>query len=367
MKLYNATFRKLLKYIKNRTVICYGAGKMLDEMFTQIPEIVSACRYLAIVDGDDSKCGKSKVLCGKQYIVNGVGYLKQVNNPIVIVTPAKVGDILSHLHQVLGENTPVFCYMLMKREENERKVINVDNKTELMGDKHTEQIPKIIHYFWFGRKPIPDEYIRNMDSWRKCCPNYEFLRWDESNCNLDECDYAREAYEQRKYGFVPDYFRLKRIYEFGGIYLDLDVEIIKPLDKLRNLSAYVGFEDNNHVNFGAGFGAKKEFALLKEMAEDYKMRSFAIGDGLLNTIASPVYQTDILKKHGLKCNGKMQIIQDMTILPMNYLSVQSPHTGRRYYTENSLSVHKYSASWTTEEDRSKKAYIERLIASAISI
>ena len=210
-------------------------------------------------------------------------------------------------------------------------------------------------------KDIPDGYKKNIETWNKWCPDYELVCWNESNCNIDECKYAREAYKQGRYGFVPDYFRLKVIYEQGGIYLDTDVKLLKSLDELLFLPAYAGFEDNEKVAFGVGFGAKAGFSILKEMYEQYEDMNFVNEDGSLNTIASPTYQTSILRKHGLICNGKMQIVDGMTILPMNYLTVQSNHTGRQYITKNSFSIHQYAASWFAEKDRENKRKAEELL------
>ena len=127
------------------------------------------------------------------------------------------------------------------------------------------------------------------------------------------------------------------------------------------MNAYAGFEDNEKVAFGVGFGAKANFPILKEMYELYENVEFVNQDGSLNTIASPTYQTNVLIEHGLVCNGRMQIVDGMTILPMNYLTVQSNHTGRQYITKSSFSVHQYAASWFSDKDRENKRKAEELL------
>lgn len=364
MKLYNASYRKFIEYVKGRDVVCYGAGKMLDEMEASIPELPFFCNSISVVDGDGDKHGKKRNIYGEELIIRDIECLKNKKDIVIIVTSGAIYEILENLQRLVSDETPTFIFYLMRREKYEHDVITVIDDERIIGMQETEQIPKIIHYFWFGKKEIPDNYKKNIETWRKYCSSYEFKLWDENNCDLEECIYAEQAYMHGKYGFVPDYFRLKRIYEYGGIYLDLDVELIKPLDELRYLDAYAGMEDNNYVNFGSGFGAKKQFPIIKEMFEIYEREKFEKADGTLNLCASPYYQTNVLKKHGYICNGKMQSIEGMTILPMNYLTVQSPHTGRRYISKNSFSIHKYAASWVSESERKKKEYLEELYANA---
>lgn len=364
MKIYNSTYKNFMNYIRNRDVVCYGAGKMLDEMSESLTEMPRLCHSLSIVDGDECKIGNRRVIFDRELNIQKPNdTIQNMRKPIVLITSAAIVDIINILESYYKDDLEVFSFMAMRKAEYDIELITIEDCEELLGSCETRQIPKKIHYFWFGHNDIPDEYKRNIETWEKYCPSYEIIRWDENNCNISENRYAKEAYERRKYGFVPDYFRLKMIYEYGGIYLDTDVELLKPLDDLLYLTAYAGFEDNEKVALGVGFGAIKGFPLLKEMYEVYENISFIKNDGSLNTTASPTYQTSILKKHGLKCNGRMQIVDNMTILPMNYLTVQSNHTGKRYYTSNSFSIHKYAASWFDERDRVNKRKAEELINS----
>ena len=125
-------------------------------------------------------------------------------------------------------------------------------------------IPKIIHYCWFGRNPLPKTAEKCIRSWKKCCPDYEIIRWDESNFDVNCNEYCREMYEQEKWAFLTDYVRLRVVYENGGIYLDTDVEVIKPLDDLLHNSAYMGLETTDKVNTGLGFGAERNHWFIGE-------------------------------------------------------------------------------------------------------
>ena len=130
-------------------------------------------------------------------------------------------------------------------------------------------IPKIIHYCWFGGNEIPEHDKKCIESWKKYCPDYKIIRWDESNYDYKKNSYMREAYEAKKWGFVPDYARLDIVYEHGGIYLDTDVELVKNIDELLEHKAYMGFEvGGEFVSPGLGFGAEKNFPLFKKMMEE---------------------------------------------------------------------------------------------------
>ena len=168
------------------------------------------------------------------------------------------------------------------------------------------KIPKHIHYFWFGNSEIPDEFKRNIETWHKYCPDYEITGWNESNYDITKNKYMNQAYEEKKWGFVPDYARLDVIYTYGGIYLDTDVEVIRPLDELLKCDMFCGFESSYNVNFGQGFGAVKQHPIIKKMLELYDELEFKNLDGTLNLIPSPVYQTRSLCELGLRKNGKVQ-------------------------------------------------------------
>ncbi|RKW32245.1 MAG: glycosyl transferase, partial [Lachnoanaerobaculum sp.] len=103
-------------------------------------------------------------------------------------------------------------------------------------------IPKVIHYCWFGGKPLPKIARKCIQSWKRFCPDYEIVEWNEKNYDIHKNSYMEEAYLQKKWGFVPDFARLDIIYQNGGIYLDTDVELIRPLDELLYHRAYMGFE-----------------------------------------------------------------------------------------------------------------------------
>lgn len=131
-------------------------------------------------------------------------------------------------------------------------------------------IPKVIHYCWFGRGEKSDLIQKCMASWKKYCPDWEIIEWNEDNIDVNFCSYSSRAYQQKRWGYVPDPLRMKIIYEHGGVYLDTDVELVRSLDELCEYSAWFGYGPDTQVNTGSGFGAEKGHPLIKRIMEHYK-------------------------------------------------------------------------------------------------
>lgn len=200
---------------------------------------------------------------------------------------------------------------------------------------------------------MPESAKKCIASWRKNCPDYKIIEWNEANLDfVNAPDFVKEAYEAKAWGFVPDYFRLWIIYNYGGIYLDTDVQIIKCLDPLLSNQAFAGFEIESSVALGLGFGAEKYNPMIKEHMELYDTIHYLNIDGTVNRIPSPVITTEWLKSKGLNTiTGKMQIIDGIRIYPKDFFAPKSFDTGEIRLTKNTYSIHQYDASWFTDEEK----------------
>lgn len=215
-------------------------------------------------------------------------------------------------------------------------------------------IPKIIHYCWFGRNPKPRLAEKCIKSWRKYCPDYKIIEWNEDNFDISVCPlYVRQAYDAKKWAFVTDYVRLKVVFDHGGIYMDMDVELKKPLDTLLNYQGYFGFEDGVHINTGLGFGAVKCAPILMEMMEDYQSIPFILPDGSYDKTTCPKRNTEILLHHGLKQNNTKQVIDGFVIFPKDVFCPMDYYTGKITQTPNTIAIHWFSASWQTKEAKQR--------------
>lgn len=212
-------------------------------------------------------------------------------------------------------------------------------------------IPKKIHYCWFGTGEIPEKDKRCIESWKKYCPDYEIIRWDEGNYDIEKNDYMKNAYASKKWGFVPDYARFDIIYNEGGFYLDTDVELVKSLDELRYNQAYMGFEGGIWINGGIGFGAEAGNKVIKGLRDMYESICFINDNGELNLTPSPYYITEYLVKKGLKRNNQEQDLDGIHIYPTEYFAAKDYDTGKISRTENTISIHQYNASWKTPKQK----------------
>lgn len=221
-------------------------------------------------------------------------------------------------------------------------------------------IPKKIHYFWVGGSPMPEKNRACIASWKKFCPDYEMIEWNESNYDFSACTYMAQAYEAKFWGFVPDYARLDVIYWEGGIYLDTDVELVKSLDGLLHFKSFMGFENPSSIAPGLGFGAEPGNEILKQMRDSYHALSFYKEDGTPNIVPSPVYATELLKSYGLKPNGKRQSVHGMELFPADYFAPLCYTDNRLHITQNTYSIHWYHASWHTPEQRKRTRRIQKI-------
>ena len=216
-------------------------------------------------------------------------------------------------------------------------------------------IPKIIHYCWFGRKPLSPLALKCIASWKKHLPDYEIKEWNEDNFDVNQIPYIEQAYKCKKYAFVSDYARFKIMYEYGGVYFDTDVEVVKPLDDIIDKGTFFGLENNDEkLNFacapGLGFACNPGLGLCKEMVELYKNLIFCV-DGKNNIKTVVQYFSELLLEKGLKPHNGIIEFQNITIYPPDYFCPKSFENGKIVMTENTRTIHHYAASWLGPKEK----------------
>ena len=210
-------------------------------------------------------------------------------------------------------------------------------------------IPKKIHYCWVGGNSKPPLVKKCIQSWKKYCPDYEIIEWNESNYVISKNIYMKQAYEAKKWAFVSDYCRFYVLYNYGGIYLDTDVELLKPLDVLSE--NFVGFENQNRVNSGLIRGAMPGDLVCKLMLDSYASDHFLKQNGSYNLLTVCDRETDILVAHGMKKDNTLQVIEGTTVYPSEYFNPMDMETGKIQPTNKTVSIHHYAASWVGKNDR----------------
>ena len=221
-------------------------------------------------------------------------------------------------------------------------------------------IPKVIHYCWFGRGNLPKLVEKCIKSWKKYCPDYEIICWNEDNFDLSQNRYLQEAYQAKKWAFVSDYARLKLIYDHGGIYLDTDVELRKPLDKLLDDSGFMGFDEKGIIATGLGFGAEPGNEVIGELLKDYDGIPFLLPDGSYDLTPCPDRNTDTLKRLGMDMDPAGGRFMGITFYPADYFCPMDYYTRKKTITKNTYSIHHYCASWTSPVTK-RTTFIKRLI------
>lgn len=209
----------------------------------------------------------------------------------------------------------------------------------------TEQIPRILHYCWFGRGEKSRKIEKCMISWQKHLGDFHIMEWNEDNFDLTSNRYVKEAYEASKYAFVSDYVRLYALYHHGGIYLDTDVEVIKPLDSFLHHEAFSGFEDQTYLQSGT-MGAAKGHPWMKDLLENYASRSFLLSGGTYDLTTNTAVITELCGKHGLVLNGEYQVLENgVTFYPRTFFSPYDYINGGTYITDDSHTIHHFAKSW----------------------
>lgn len=171
-------------------------------------------------------------------------------------------------------------------------------------------IPKVIHYCWFGRGEKPELFYKCLDSWKKNCPDWDIIEWNEDNIDVNFCSYSSRAYRQKRWGYVPDPLRMKIIYENGGVYLDTDVELVHNLDDLLEYSAWFGYGTDTQINTGSGFGAEKGNPFIKTMLDHYTSLGNNAKFMVCTEREEPIFKKEFPEFYGNKWLKKDQIVGD---------------------------------------------------------
>lgn len=227
-------------------------------------------------------------------------------------------------------------------------------------------IPKIIHYVWLGDpNKKPKLLFDCIESWKKFCPDYQIMEWNENNISFSESIYAREAYEKKKYAFVADYIRIKVLNEYGGIYLDTDVEITKSFDDLLENEFLISFENEVHLET-AILASTKGHPFTKQIIDFYLKYPFVYKDKP-DTTPAPVLLTHFLRKnYGLKLKNRYQKLNNLqepdqptvTALPTEYFCPINYTTKEMKKTENTYAIHYFSATWFSGKMKTREKFLK---------
>lgn len=229
-------------------------------------------------------------------------------------------------------------------------------------------IPKIIHYCWLSGDPFPESIQRCIDSWKRILPDYEIVLWDTQRFNLSSSPWVKQAFESKKFAFAADYIRMYALYNYGGIYLDSDVEVLKPFDDLLDLPYFIGQENTPSGIEAATIGSEKGWPVAKLMLDRYDRKNFKGKDGHLDMRSLPY-----MLRRCIEFNFQYNLISDksqfnfndniINVFPVDYFSPKAWNTGKITVTTNTYSIHHFAASWMSHisKKRSRKTKIKEII------
>ena len=203
-------------------------------------------------------------------------------------------------------------------------------------------IPRIIHYCWLSDDPIPEAMKRYSEGWRKVLPDYEFVKWDLTRFEKDASVWVREAFENKKYAFASDYIRAYAVYHYGGIYLDMDIEVIKPFDALLDRPYMFAFERPNRSAIEAGcFGAERHDPFLKACLDYYENRHFRIADGIFDMLPMSKVMIEVMRESNMH----------LRLYSWETFTAKSQLTGIETPGSNTFAIHHFTGLWNSEEER----------------
>lgn len=328
-----------LLYTHDKNIICFGSGSYFQIMYHDFKMENPDFKVAGVIDNNKEKNGKAlHILTDDIPILSVEDVCKQYNpnDIIIVITTAFHQEVLSQLRQMeYFRDVELYSYYELKK--NALPEYNVID-TSL----NFAAIPKKIHYCWFGGKPMPSHLQREVENWRRLCPDYEIICWNEDNYDVYKNTYTEEAYKNKRWAHLPDYVRLDVVYNHGGIYMDTDVELLQPLDVLRYNEAFFGTEVCGGINEGSGFGAVAGHQFVRKLMRIYE--ELDVGNPLLLT-TSLGKEIETFHKAGYVNNGKFQVVDNAAIYPYQVLAPMIKETGECMKTAATVGIHHFEGSW----------------------
>lgn len=346
----NCSYEEFIANIQKKKIIQFGASSAWHyylKMYSDIVEKVVAYTEF-IVDNNPSKQGSDFEIGGSLLPIRSVEEMKNTENFVVLIVVSlayqeKICEQLINLN--LPEN--IECYSLPLMAYHTEEVDNSCVSTYFQTHTKMVNLPKI-HSFWFSGEDKPDLYKRCINSWREYCPEFEIIEWNAQNYDITKNKYMQEAYEHRKWAFVSDYARLDVIYNYGGIYLDMDVELKASLQPLLHAECFFCRQEDGFLELGSGFGATAENRLIGAMLESYRNRCFVKDNGELDLTPQPEWLSGVLREYGIERNHNSQIIGEMLCLSNDYISC---FAGGEEASMAKLGIHWHNGGWLAETQK----------------
>lgn len=337
---------------KHNEIYLYGAGASCRLLLMSYWKEVLRGHVKCIIDAKN-ELSKTTINIGTdQLYINDIetiaGEFENEDEKVLLLTPAFSSVIVEQLdNEKVFDGAKVYLFPMICHNQK-------GSRYQIKSEKDM-QIPKIIHYFWIGGNPLPEEYKRNIEGWKKLNPRYEIRCWNEYNYDFESIAYMKEAYQlgNEFLMYATDYARLDVLYKYGGIYLDTDVELIKPLDELLYNKAFIGIEENSQINSGSAIGTIPRHPMIHELMEAYKQLHFRDELGKIQIKYNTYYETKCFIENGYRMQNKYQVVNEVVCFPRDVFMPICFAGMEDCYTEHTVSVHRINPEHHAQH---KKAY-----------
>lgn len=328
-------------FMTDKKCICFGTGLQGLRFINIFENWEMTSHIVAFTDNNPQKWGNEMHYDSFSYpIIPVQEAIKALSQNIILVITC--ADFVNIEYQLNRENAlyNTYCFSLAELGQNQ---LAASNYTSIIHEYESPIIPKLIHYCWFGNE-MPVLIKQNIEKWKLLCPDYEIIEWNETNYNINKNNYTKQAYNMKKWGYVPDYIRLDLVYKYGGIYLDTDVEILKSLDELLYQDGFASFDGSLLMNLGSGFGSKPGGCIIKELRDYYDNINFSYSNGNFDRTSCMTHSYNVLKRHNFNINDSFQKVEDLNIYPMVFQGTNI-YTRRKKITDKTFFLHYGTLSW----------------------
>lgn len=350
------------KYIQGKAVYIFGAGRALDSC---LDLYFRGVKIFEIIDNDPSLWGKVIEHNQEKIEIANIEKLvaevkkRGIKQSVLMITSAfYAAEIVEELDKIPElDGLECFLQVVIRNTKEESEPFQFT--------KGEQKIPKKIHYIWIGKKTLPDEFKKNIETWQKYNPDYEIIQWNETNYDFTKCDYVYEAYKSQEWGFASNYARLDIIYTEGGIYLDTDVEVIQNFDVLLNDDAFFNMGCGDRINNGCGFGARANHPLIKEIMMEYENAHFICDYGKLSKRPGHIYLHQAIKRYGFELINQYQNIDGVALYPSEVMSPLTIGEMQNFQSAKTISIHKEVGSWKNENEKKGYQKLKEIIKTKI--
>lgn len=345
VNLLNCSALEYVDYVRNKRVFLYG----LSENIIWTKAIGLTTNIVAIVDDDEELREHSMIGKIEVPVITTNELLSRIKKDDVILLSYAYQNLIDTLIIVdeIDELDGIDCFVLSVLRENLCGVTEEEIRKIKESRNTNPLIPRKIHYIWFGSKEIPDDEKLYIKGWQKLNPDFEIIRWNESNYDIEKHEWTRRAFEEGDYGSASAYARIDIVYSHGGIYFDTDVELIRPLNDFLYHNAFFAYGHANYIENGSGFGAEKNSSIVSKLLSKYNSLNIPKE---LTTRQQVVGLARVYSEAGLVVDGRFSCIDGVAFYPREFFSAFSPLTKETRITDNTVGVHHFAGNW----DRSRR-------------